>query len=162
AGQVAHQPTTPTLRPASEAISQSARTFRIPLVTGRAAPVFGLTATKWLMPWASGVLPVAIVVQSTGLISSSPLPPSRPDAPPPQRPEMGKLAPGRQQRDRIRVQPVQAKDDGAFAAATAAAGGGHEAEQAHTQAASHRANDTTGAGPVVSRRQRAYSVPRKT
>ncbi len=51
---------------------QSAFTLRMRLVTGRFSPV-GLTAVKWPMPCWSGVLPVAIVVQMTGLSSGGEL-----------------------------------------------------------------------------------------
>jgi len=65
AGHVAHHPTTAADRSLSDRMFQSALTWRIRLVTGSCSPA-ALTATKWPMWWASGVLPVAIVVQITG------------------------------------------------------------------------------------------------
>src|SRR5262249_48146606 len=59
----------------------SAFTLRIALVTGSCAPVRGLVATKCPMPWASGGLPVAMVVQMIGLRSGLLLG-SRPEGPP--------------------------------------------------------------------------------
>ena len=81
AGHVAHQPTTSTVRPASDRMFHSAFTLRIWLVTGSCSPVFSFTATKWPMRCWSGVLPVAIVVQMIGLsigllLSSRPYAPS--------------------------------------------------------------------------------------
>ncbi len=67
AGHVAHHPTTATFRCASDKMFQIAFTRRIRLVTGSCFPVCGLTATKCPMPCASGVLPVAMVVQMIGL-----------------------------------------------------------------------------------------------
>ncbi len=67
AGHVAHQPTTPMLRPAADRISHTALTLRMVLVTGSDSPVLSLTATKWPMPCSAGGLPVAMVVQMIGL-----------------------------------------------------------------------------------------------
>ena len=49
----------------------SAFALRISLVTGSGSPGRSSTATKWPMPCWSGVLPVAIVVQTTGLSRGS-------------------------------------------------------------------------------------------
>src|SRR2546427_764987 len=52
------------------------------LVTGISAPVFGFVATKWLIRWSAGDLPVAIVVHRIGdsigsQLASRPYAPSR-------------------------------------------------------------------------------------
>src|SRR5512141_1355863 len=66
AGQVAHQPTTPTERPRAEATFQSAGTSRERPETGRT--LFVATSYSWksATPCSRGVSPVAIVVQRSG------------------------------------------------------------------------------------------------
>ncbi len=64
AGQEPHQPRTATWPPWRESMFQRAGTRRTVEEIGTSPR--GVATTKSVMPWASGVTPVAIVVQMTG------------------------------------------------------------------------------------------------